>query len=152
MCGVIIRRKTASDVDAITAIADLLPEWFTQSARREIPVDASVQDGFVAVLEDRTVGFILFLVWEAVAHISWLGVHPEHQRRGIGKRLVEHVEGLLRPSGVEALEVKTLSDTVEYEPYERTRAFYQAAGFEPCKRVRHDNPECPESLHLRKDL
>jgi hypothetical protein len=54
---------------------------------------------------------------------------------------------------VKTLQVYTLGDSVDYEPYERTRAFYRALGFVDFKREPHpDNPECPESLFLRKVL
>jgi ribosomal protein S18 acetylase RimI-like enzyme len=147
-----VRAKLDADVDGIAAVAESLPEWFTESARQRIPVDARFQCGFVAERDGRVVGFILYLVWEATAHITWVGVHPKHQRQGTGRRLVQETEAVLKRGGVARLEVATLSDSVDYEPYERTRAFYEAVGFGPFRRVQHDNPECPESLHLCKDI
>ena len=152
MCDVTIRRKAEADCGGIGAVADLLPEWFTPTARERIPVDAGFGEGVVAVLNGQIVGFVLFFVWEAVGHISWIGVHPDHHRRGIGRRLLEHVEATLKEGGVGRLEVQTLSESVDYEPYERTRAFYTSVGFEPYRRQQHDNPECPESLDMRKAL
>jgi len=45
--------------------------------------------------------------------------------------MLDRAEALLARDGVEYLQVKTLADTVEYEPYARTRAFYSACGFRP---------------------
>ena len=50
------------------------------------------------------------------------------------------------------VEVETLGESVDYEPYERTRAFYRAIGFRDFKRVMTDNPGMPESLTLQKRL
>jgi hypothetical protein len=59
---------------------------------------------------------------------------------------------LLACEGVEYLQVKTLTDTVDYEPYARTRAFYVACGFRPLQ-VFSDlwDPENP-ALQLVKRL
>lgn len=48
--------------------------------------------------------------------------------------------------------VETLGESVDYEPYDRTRAFYRAAGFRDFKSVMTDNPGMPESLTLKKRL
>ena len=61
-------------------------------------------------------------------------------------------EDRLRDQGAAEVFVDTLGDSVEYEPYERTRTFYRAMGFADFKRVMTDNPGMPESLTLRKSL
>ena len=60
-----------------------------------------------------------------------MAVKPDYHRQGVGRRMIDRAEALLARSGVEYLQVKTLADTVEYEPYARTRAFYAACGFRP---------------------
>ncbi len=67
-------------------------------------------------------------------------------------RLLEFAEDHLRDAGVTQVRVETLGDSVEYEPYEWTRAFYRAMGFSEFKRVMTDNPGMPESLTLRKTI
>jgi GNAT superfamily N-acetyltransferase len=60
-----------------------------------------------------------------------MAVAQDHHRRGIGRAMIDRAESLLVEDGVEYLQVKTLADRVEYEPYARTRAFYAACGFRP---------------------
>lgn len=43
-------------------------------------------------------------------------------------RLPEFAEDHLRDASVTQVQVETLDDSVEYEPYEWTRAFYRAMG------------------------
>jgi len=59
-----------------------------------------------------------------------MGVLPEHHRQGAGRALVAKAEDALKRQGCRYLIVKTLSETADYEPYERTRKFYKSAGFE----------------------
>jgi hypothetical protein len=58
----------------------------------------------------------------------------------------------LRAAGIEELRVGTLGDSVAYEPYVGTRAFYRTLGFADFKHERLDNPECPEKLILSKRM
>lgn len=102
--------------------------------------------------EGTIIGFITFYVSEGIGHIGWLGVSPNYHRRGIGRLLVERLCTQLKRDGVREMQVCTLGDSVEYEPYERTRAFYRALGFRDLSRVMQDNPECPELLTLKRDL
>jgi hypothetical protein len=60
-----------------------------------------------------------------------MAVDPDHHRHGIGRAMVEHLEDGLARSGVEFLQVKTLSPTQPDAGYEKTRAFYLACGFRP---------------------
>ena len=147
-----IRELTSVDHRPVGEIADSLSEWFTARAREKIPVDLRFQPGLVAVLSGEVVGFVTFFVSEAVGHIGWLGVLPQHHRKGIGRMLVDRTIERLTQAGVEQLRVDTLSDAVDYEPYERTRRFYRALGFRELYRRKQDNPECPELLVLEREL
>jgi ribosomal protein S18 acetylase RimI-like enzyme len=148
-----IRSKTDADAPAIAAIAAALPEWFTETGRRHIAIDSRFQDGFVAVDDTGALAaFITYFVNQGVGHVGWLGVAPALHRRGAGRALLAELEAALRSAGVAELEVSTLGDSVLYEPYARTRAFYRAMGFADYRRELLDNPECPEMLWLRKTL
>ena len=71
----------------------------------------------------RLVGFVK-LAWDGGDHAFVLDttVHPDHQRRGIGRRLVERAAEIARRSGVEWLHV-------DYEP--ALEGFYARCGFRP---------------------
>jgi GNAT superfamily N-acetyltransferase len=71
----------------------------------------------------RLVGFVK-LAWDGALHAFVLDttVHPDHQRRGIGRELVERAAEIARGAGVEWLHV-------DYEP--ALEGFYARCGFRP---------------------
>jgi GNAT superfamily N-acetyltransferase len=139
--------------DAAVKVAAALPEWFTPQGLAEIAIDLRFASGYVAMIGSKLVGFIAFTVTEATATINWMGVLSELHRRGIGRRLVDRVIDDLRSAGVREVLVPTLGDSVNYAPYESTRAFYRAMGFATHQVIAQpDNPHWGEKLILRKQL
>lgn len=137
----------------ILAIAEGLPEWFDETARsKSIPTDIRHQAGFVAVSEQRVVGFVTLYVAEGRLHIGWLGVDKAFQRQGIGSRLIAAAEMRARDIGIDELATYTLGDSVEYQPYEETRCFYWKCGFSVYKRAQTDNLGCPEEIWISKAI
>jgi len=57
-----------------------------------------------------------------------------------------------RKSRTSALEVSTVADSVEYEPYARTRSFYHALGFSDVQVDRKWYPSGEDRLLRRKPL
>jgi ribosomal protein S18 acetylase RimI-like enzyme len=144
---------TSDDFAAAIAIARSLAEWFNDAGIEEMAGDLRWQMGAVAELDGEVVGLVTWCLHEGIGEIGWIAVSPEHHRHGIGGRLLQFAKDSLRDSGVtEVVLVETLGDSIDYEPYERTRAFYRAAGFRDFKRVMTDNPGMPESLTLQKPL
>ena len=137
----------------ILAIAEGLPEWFDETARsKSIPTDIRHQEGFVAVSEQRVVGFVTLYVAEGQLHIGWLGVDKAFQRQGIGSQLIAAAEMRARDIGIDELATYTLGDSVEYQPYEETRCFYWKCGFSVYERAQTDNPGCPEEIWISKPI
>jgi GNAT superfamily N-acetyltransferase len=66
---------------------------------------------------------------DGAANLSWMGVERGRHRSGLGTALLEAVVKDVRSAGHRALEVSTVADSCDYEPYERTRCFYRARGF-----------------------
>lgn len=148
-----IRAYQQKDIPGMIDIARALPQWFDEDARqRAIPIDLRFQDGFVAEMDGELIGFITLYVAEGWVNIGWMGVHPSHRRQGIGAKLIAAAEAYCREIGVYQLATYTLGDSVEYPPYEATRAFYFKQGFEVYQRSQTDNPGCPEEIKLKKSI
>lgn len=113
------------------AIARALPRWFgIEEGLRELRHAAETQPGFVAAMAGEVIGFVTLEhhfpeSWE----ITWMAVHPDHHRRGVGRRLVEAAIEACRAADVSFLLVKTLADTHLSPEYAQTRAFYRRMGF-----------------------
>jgi GNAT superfamily N-acetyltransferase len=148
-----IRPLTKDDLDAVCAIAESLPEWFDEHARKKgIPVDALHQPGFLALNGDSAVGFTSYYVAEGRLTIGWLMVRKEYQRRGIGGMLLGELEEKARELQIPEIATYTLGDRVDYAPYEQTRAFYFKNGFRVYQRSQTDNPSCPEEIKISKKI
>jgi ribosomal protein S18 acetylase RimI-like enzyme len=142
--------QRSADLERILEIATALPAWFTRSGIRSMQADLRYQCGFVA--EDgnkEVVGFISFFVNQGKAEIGWIGIRPDLHRQGVGRSLLHRLLRELESTQVSELYVHTLGDTVDYEPYQRTRKFYRQIGFQDFKRIANpENPECEEELIL----
>ena len=150
--NVAIRPTVPADSTAMIEIGRALPDWFNDQGLHEMAVDIDHQLGAVAHIDGQIVGFVTWFAAEGVGMIGWIAVSPDVHRSGIGARLVEYAERRLAASGATELRVDTLGESVDYEPYERTRAFYRAVGFVDFESVMTDNPGMPERLTLTKTI
>lgn len=116
-------------VEGLTA---RLPQWFAQpDSNRHYAGQAEVLEAWTARVDGQVAGLLLLKRHSDVsAEIYWLGVDPGHHRQGIGRILVGAVEARLRQESLKYLFVMTLHPEDPYEPYRRTRAFYERMGFE----------------------
>ncbi len=73
----------------------------------------------------RLIGFVN-LAWDGGIHAFVLDttVDPEHQRRGVGRQLVQQATAVAKERGIEWLHV-------DFEPH--LQAFYDECGFKPTK-------------------
>ncbi len=123
-------RGDEKHIDACLSIAKSLPQYFNERGIEMITEDLKKHLLYVAVDLGTVVGFMTILrKSQQVAEISWIAVKPGYQHQGIGSALIDHVVDDLRSEGVKLLMVKTLSEDVEYPPYEITRRFYRKKGF-----------------------
>lgn len=116
------------------AILRELPEWFgIESAIVEYVRAIEALPTFLALDErNHAIGFMsVKRHFPQSADLYVLGVCKEHHRAGVGRALLQCVEHWLRAEGVRFLQVKTLAATANYEPYDRTRRFYESMGFTP---------------------
>lgn len=114
-------------------VMNSLPKWFSPPEdivkksilHREMPF-------FAAFDESNVIGFIALKVHnEYTVEMYNLGVLEEYHRQGVGHAMLTAVESYCRERGYKFITVKTLDSSAEYEPYERTRAFYRKNGFYP---------------------
>jgi GNAT superfamily N-acetyltransferase len=108
-----------------------LPGWFGNAdSNARYALQAEVLDGYVAESEGVPRGLLLLKQSSSVsAEIYWMAVDPVCHRLGIGRALVEAAVEAVRTQGVRYLFVATLHPAIPYEPYQRTRRFYEAMGF-----------------------
>ncbi len=148
--GIPVRQADSTDHAAIVDVARELPAWFTERGVHHISVDLAFQHALVVDHGDCVIAFLTYYVSEGICWIGWMGVIPEKRRTGLGRALMDALADALRPSGVAEMRVNTLGDSVAYEPYAETRAFYRGVGFTDHGRVFLDDPECPEQLTLSR--
>ncbi len=148
-----IQKMTEMDKPLVLDIAKSLPKHFTKKGVEYISSDFHSQQGFVFRTNDKPVGFITYFSNQGSTEIGWMGVKPDLQRKGVGAQLLKHLCQELIKNNCSALVVKTLDESVDYEPYEQTRAFYLKNGFGKFQVIQHpDNPECEAELVLRMSL
>jgi len=151
-----IRPIQRADVPRILLLAERLGEWFTPEGLAQMAHDLEHPQGYVAVQGDRVLGFVTWSpVDESTATLSWIGVAPDHRRRGIGRSLLAALVECLRDKGIRSLEVDTVADNVEYEPYAETRRFYRAMGFQDVRvdeKFWGEGNDRYDRLVMRKDL
>lgn len=137
----LIRPLTLDDAPVCDAVLAALPTFFGDpDGIRDCAVAVRTQQGLVATLDETVVGFITLLGhMPGSVEITWLAVHAEHRRHGIGTQLVDAAANMLRSEGAAILHVLTLGPSVE-EPasddnYEGTRRFYTTRGFVPLREL-----------------
>ena len=147
-----IRDGIEADHQSVLSIAKALPQWFSDKGVKEIAQDLSYEHLLIAEESSEIVGFLSYYTYNGVGHLAWIGVLPEFHRCGMGTRLVEEFERRMSADRIQVLELKTLSDSEEHEPYERTRRFYEKMGFREHRREQANRTEAIEMLVLRKPI
>lgn len=111
----------------------MLPAWFGNKEAvdeyaekvKELPYYAAFNQ------QEQCIGFFSVKThYQHTGEIFVCGVLSEYQHIGVGKALYRAVESYLMQRDCKYVVVKTLSDTVDFEPYEKTRNFYKSVGFE----------------------
>ena len=110
-----------------------LPSWFNdEESLMTWVVDVEKSLFFATYDGDRPIAFIsLKEHFPETYEIDIMAVYSEYHRRGIGKELLEFSGPVLKKLGVKFLQVKTISESREDIPYDKTRAFYLRSGFTP---------------------
>jgi GNAT superfamily N-acetyltransferase len=125
-----VRRFTAEDASAVTAIIRGLPDYFTDDVPAKAGRDAASHQAWVISDSGTVAGFAISARKSpAGAEILWIGVDATRRGRGLGTKLLGHILDHLAASGISVVEAKTLDRSSGYRPYEATRAFWERNGF-----------------------
>lgn len=94
---------------ASSAYAKYVARMDRQPAPMHADFGARIGNGLVDVAkcESRFAGYVVYYPEGDHMHLQSVAVMPEFGGRGIGKRLIEHVEDVARAAGLEAVELYT---------------------------------------------
>ena len=128
-----LRDRASGSGPTCRRILDALPSWFgIPEAVDDYVAHADRSPTVIASIDGVDVGILTVAHHSAyAAEVHLMAVLPEHHRRGVGTAMLGHVEDALAATGVEFLQVKTLSEKNPDEGYAKTREFYLASGFRP---------------------
>lgn len=114
-------------------IMNSLPKWFNppQDILKK-SIEHRNMPFFAAFDGTKVIGFVTLKIHNRyTVEMYNLGVLEEYHRKGVGRALLTAVENYSKENGYKFITVKTLDASAQYEPYERTRAFYLRNGFYP---------------------
>lgn len=113
-------------------VLESLPDWFGNPEAIEeycgkvktLPLWAALDSGGEAL------GILAADIhYGRTGEVIVMGVMPETHRKGVGRALYRAAEAYFKERGCTYAMVKTLSDIVNFAPYEKTRRFYKSMGF-----------------------
>lgn len=124
--GYTIRRARPEEFAALPAIERAAAALFRQTrfaAMADAPLATAGLDpararAWVAVAPDgQLAGFALAHRLDDAAHLRELDVHPDHARRGLGRRLIDAVAAWARGDGLRAVTLTTFREIPWNGPY-----------------------------------
>lgn len=121
----------ASDARACVEIVESLPDWFGYpGASDDVAEAARTQEGFLACLDGRALGFITVRPrFTECLEITYLAVRADLRRKGLGRKLLRAVAELCVNREIESMCLLTLGPSAGSAFYQETVEFYQAQGF-----------------------
>ncbi|MFA5134496.1 MAG: GNAT family N-acetyltransferase [Patescibacteria group bacterium] len=125
-----ISNASKKDREQAMAAAKNLKDWFTDEGLKNMRIDFDLNNVAVAKENGIVVGFLCYTAYSGKMLLLWMGVQLPAQRKGVGQKLLQWLENEGRKLGCHSIEVETLPDEDDYEPYRRTRSFYYTNGFE----------------------
>ena len=136
-----IRLMKADDFDAVVGIDEKVlkaarPEYYELKFEKLFESKDYLPTSLVAEEDGTVVGFVmgeLFLgeygIFEREASLDTIGVHPDHQQKGIGKQLIDEFMDHLREIGV-----KKVTTLVDWDD-SKLMQFFRANRFSPSQTI-----------------
>jgi len=149
--GLTIRIFKQDDLPSLNNLilkADNFGEPFLEAELLNIRRDSNPDFGrvYVALLNENIVGYITLRKNIFALAIDSIIVQREHQRKGIGKALIEKAKEHAKSLGIKVLR----TDAGNFMNY--AIKFYLACGFRPCGYVEHDWGLGTKQVHFYMDL
>jgi ribosomal protein S18 acetylase RimI-like enzyme len=91
-------------------------------------------------------GFVLAQFGSRAVHLALLGVAPEYQGRGLGKRLVSWVEESASVAGLFLMQLEVRADN------QQARRFYATLGYRETARAARYYSGVEDAIKLERDL
>lgn len=115
-----------------------LPEWFgIEESIIEYINGVKDTDFYVAYDSNIPIGFISIKANNKfTAEVYVLGVLKEYHNQGIGKKLLQKAEEILKDNKYKFIMVKTLGESHPDVHYKNTRKFYSKVGFYPLEEIK----------------
>ena len=124
-----IRKANEKDKKEAIKTASELEEWFTKIAINNMKIDFELNNLIVAVDKNKVLGFLCYTSNCGKMQLIWIGVKRNTHHKGVGGLLLNWLEKESKKLKMYSIEVETLPDEDDYEPYKQTRAFYYKNGF-----------------------
>lgn len=156
-----IRQYTPPDAERVLTVYELALEAHGWEFSEELPPDVDITDSFLGISENYLDEGGEFLVGlsddniiatggfkpedDSSAEIRKMAVHPDHQRRGYGERILVELEGRAEIRGFDQLVLET------FESLTAARRLYEKYGYVETGRE-PDREFSEERIYYRKDL
>ncbi|MFI6939624.1 GNAT family N-acetyltransferase [Streptomyces sp. NPDC050418] len=150
-----IRPARPTDLTALQALArrtidtcyrsflgDEAVDWFIGSGASDEHVRAALEKGGVHCLVEAESGEIVGFSIVDGATVDLMMVDPAHQRRGLGRQLLSHAQGLLLAE-YRTIRLETFTTNT------RAVAFYEACGWEQGELLAEEGPAKVEYVKHR---
>lgn len=131
MKDIVLRRATPTDAGAIRALSrDAYAKWVPLIGREPLPMtadyDRAVAEHLIDLLEEDGQLLALIEMIPQTDHllIKNIAVRPDQQGKGLGDRLLQHAESVVRSLGLEEIRLYTNA------AFTSNIAFYAKRGYE----------------------
>lgn len=137
-----IRAAGAADYDAVAAcIQASFGRWVPVMGMKPLALTADyrqhIERGTTYVLEEGATqmlaGVLIFWPVADALYLDTIAVHPDYQRHGLGRRLLDYTEQAARGMGLAAITLVTNEKMVANQAYYRKNGFVETHrdSFEP---------------------
>jgi hypothetical protein len=117
-----IKKANTEEKEQAVEIAKTLKDWFNDEGIKNLKVDFEYNRVVVAKENGKVVGFMCYTTYCGKTLLIWLGARQD--TKGVGQSLLDWLVDESKKLGMYSIELETLPEEIEYEPYVKTREFY----------------------------